>query len=51
MAFSANYSFGFKTALLTGYLSGHSVAVEDFNAFAAGDPRSEYYGRGGFHRA
>lgn len=51
IAFSANYSFGFKTTLLTGHLSGGKLLVENFNAFAAGDTRSDYYGAGSFHRA
>jgi|HubBroStandDraft_3_1064219.scaffolds.fasta_scaffold323611_1 hypothetical protein len=45
VAFSALYSFGFKDTILTGYLDGASLVVEDFNTFKDGSGRANYYTR------
>lgn len=50
VAFTANYSFGFKSTLLAGHLQDGMLVVESFDAFAAGDTRSDYYSVGQFHR-
>ncbi|MGH9280950.1 MAG: hypothetical protein ACRD12_23040 [Acidimicrobiales bacterium] len=50
VAFSAAYSFEFKTALLTGFLRGHLLVLDCFNAFCAGDSRSDYHWRGVYAR-
>lgn len=50
VAFSASYTFDFKTALLTGHLEGPLLIVEFYNAFLAGDGRSDYFWSGAFSR-
>lgn len=50
VAFSAAYAFDFKTALLTGRLEGSLLVVECYNAFQAGDARSDYRWSGVFTR-
>ncbi|MGH9222969.1 MAG: hypothetical protein ACRD2W_04125 [Acidimicrobiales bacterium] len=50
VAFTSNYSFGFKTTILAGHLSKGRLIVDSFNTFAAGDSRSDYYSSGSFHR-
>lgn len=50
VAFSATYSFDFKSALLTGALQGPLLMVDCYNAFTVGDPRSDYFWSGAFTR-
>ena len=51
VAFTADYAFGFKNTILTGYLHGHHLIVDDFNVFEDGSGRSPYFTQGTFKKA
>ncbi len=48
VAFSAQYKFAFKVAIVTGVLDSGSLRVETFNHFTDGSGRSNYYSKGYF---
>lgn len=50
VAFSAAYTFDFKTVLVTGRLDGPLLAVGCYNAFSPGDARSDYHWAGLYRR-
>ena len=49
-AFTANYDFGFKTTILTGYMRRGALVVDSYNTFAPGDTRFDYRNQAIFHR-
>jgi hypothetical protein len=51
IAFTAQYKFSFKTAIVTGLLDQGSLIVETYNVFTDGSGRSNYYSRGYFCKA
>jgi hypothetical protein len=45
IAFTAQYKFSFKTAIVTGLLDQGSLILETYNTFTDGSGRSNYYSR------
>ena len=50
IAFTAQYVFAFKDAIVAGHLEGQYLVVETFNRFKDGSSRFDYYGRETFRR-
>ena len=50
IAFTAQYKFNFKEAIVTGLVDNGSLIVETYNHFTDNSGRSDYYSRGYFCR-